>query len=343
MKILAIETSCDETAIAVVRGRGGQRAPKFKVLAQIISSQAALHAAWGGVVPNLAKREHEKNLPPVLAATLKQANLLPPYSAINAVAVTRGPGLEPALWAGLNFAKALALAWGKPLIPVNHLEGHIYSVLVDQKQKLRFPALALIVSGGHTELVLVRDWLKYKIIGRTRDDAVGEAFDKVARLLDLPYPGGPALAKLAKKTTGSAPTPLPRPMLHSKDFDFSFSGLKTAVLYQLRDLKNGNKLTSTVKAAIANEFQTSAIDVLLAKLENAAKKYRPQSIIVTGGVSANEELRRRARQTFPEILLPPPELTGDNAVMIALAGYLRADLPLPAVSRLRADGNLVLK
>ncbi|HYC83135.1 MAG TPA: hypothetical protein VEB60_01135, partial [Candidatus Paceibacterota bacterium] len=223
MRILAIETSCDETGISIIDCKGGLEAPAFSVLAHAISSQIELHAQWGGVVPNLAKREHERNLIPVLKQALEEAGLEKPGAIalneeeikdclvreqelasfflayiptieppiIDAIAVTAGPGLEPALWTGINFARALSLAWRKPLIPVNHMEGHIVSPLLEPEASVAFPALALLVSGGHTELVLMREWLDYEVIGQTKDDAVGEAFDKVARMLDLPYPGGP--------------------------------------------------------------------------------------------------------------------------------------------------------
>ena len=200
MKILAIETSCDETAIAILEIKKTGSKTGFRILSNIVSSQMKLHAKWGGVVPSLAKREHIKNLPIVLKKALKEADLLKPN--VNLIAVTNGPGLEPALWTGINFAKELAEKWGKPLIGVNHLEGHLFSVFLKENREFQisnfqFPIIALLVSGGHTQLVLVKDLLKYKILGETRDDAAGEAFDKVARMLNLGYPGGPAIAKTA--------------------------------------------------------------------------------------------------------------------------------------------------
>lgn len=287
MKILAIETSCDETAISIVEGAGAVTAPAFNIRADITQSQIAIHEKWGGVVPNLAKREHIQNLPPIFVTALKEAGLYkeaktkPLFSnkillkmrtilerepalatelfgivstiqkpKLDAIAVTYGPGLEPALWVGLNFAKALSILWDIPLIPIDHMEGHILSVLIEQKgkkyntKKINYPALALLVSGGHTELVLIKKPLDYKIIGETRDDAVGEAFDKVARLLGLPYPGGPVLSALGKEARGKHNFKLPRPMMTSDDFDFSFSGLKTAVLYTLQKQK---KVTPDIK------------------------------------------------------------------------------------------------
>ena len=394
MRILAIETSCDETAISVVEGRGKLRDPSFCVLAHIVSSQIKLHNQWGGVVPSLAKREHSKNLIPVLKKALEKAKLLkikgstlktknlkvepcvkilerepelleqflkfiPTIAApkIDAIAVTYGPGLEPALWVGINLARALALAWNKPLIPVNHMEGHIYSVLVPSEinakarpldsqglaLKLKFPALALLISGGHTELVLIHDWLKYTVLGATRDDAVGEAFDKVARLLGLPYPGGPAISKLAaqKQATPSVKgtqhsvllwEPLPRPMINSDDFDFSFSGLKTAALYRVREIPRtvlSGSQGQSLKIKIAADFQQAVIDVLLAKTTKAIEKYKPKSLIIAGGVSANQSLRRQFAKYFKKhcptvkLLLPEPKLSLDNATMIAAAGYLQ--------------------
>ncbi len=397
MLILGIETSCDETAVSAVEGRGGLKRPHFYVLAHIVSSQIKLHAKWGGVVPSLAKREHSKNLIPVLEKALGKAKLIHPRATpwgakgvalnlvkvepwktkvgkilerepellkqflkfiptiavpkIDAIAVTHGPGLEPALWVGVNLARALSLVWEKPLIPVNHMEGHIYSVLVPTKATpwgakgvaLQFPALALLISGGHTELVLIRDWFKYTILGATRDDAVGEAFDKVARLLGLPYPGGPALSKLvaqaqtpsvkdAQHSVLPAWLPLPRPMISSPDFDFSFSGLKTAVLYRVKEIPRtvlNRPQGQSLKIQIAADFQQAVIDVLLAKTTKAIEKYSPKTLIIAGGVSANTPLRKQFSQhlvkKYPavKLLLPEKKLSLDNATMIATAGYLR--------------------
>ncbi len=252
MIILAIETSCDETAVSVVEARGSFNDLEFDVLGSAIQSQIKIHEEWGGVVPNLARREHEKNLPIVLNGALKKANIT--ESNIDLVVVTVGPGLEPALWVGILFAKAMAEKLNVPIIGANHMNGHLASVLINSKFKLsssanklekertevEFPALGLLISGGHTELVYMKSWQEKEKIGETKDDAVGEAFDKVARMLGLPYPGGPEISKLADeaRTKGlSLETKFPRPMIHSKDFNFSFSGLKTAVLYYLRDLK----------------------------------------------------------------------------------------------------------
>ena len=253
--ILGIETSCDETGLALVEAAGGLKSPRFKVLKNLVSSQVKIHAPYGGVVPNLAKREHLKNLPVLYKKLMAKPYTLDP----ELIAVTVGPGLEPALWTGINFAKSLINAdqtadkrrFKKPkLVGVNHLEGHLYSFLLPSQKKTAsskfqalsskriFPAIALIVSGGHTILLLVKDLKIWKKLGETRDDAVGEAFDKVARLLKLPYPGGPALEKLALRGDPKA-IEFPRPMIHEKNYDFSFSGLKTSVLYFLRDFKAG--------------------------------------------------------------------------------------------------------
>ncbi len=409
MTILGIETSCDETAVSVVEGRGGLRAPRFRILAHIVSSQIKIHAPYGGVVPMLAKREHEKNLVPVLKKALGKAQFLKPHlqpppqrrggikstipspwgraregwrkilarepellepflkflptiaiPKIDALAVTSGPGLEPALWAGVNFARALALAWRKKLIPINHIEGHIYSVLIQnskfktQNNSLKFPALALLISGGHTELVLMTDWFKYRVIGQTRDDAVGECFDKVARLLGLPYPGGPALSKLAAQVLKDSPWRLPRPMINSPNLDFSFSGLKTAVRYLLENKRSDLKETQgpTLRGAIAAEFQQAVIDVLLAKTAKAIVQYQPVTLIIAGGVSANQPLRRQFTKYLAKhhpavkLLLPEPKLTMDNATMIAMAGYLRLTHQRPfkvePLIQIKAHGNLAL-
>ena len=378
MKILAIETSCDETAIAVLESRlparqanGSTSEPLFKILSNQVLSQIKIHKKFGGVVPNLAMREHRKNLPIILKRALKEITTLIPLTLrrkkkeilIDAIAVTSGPGLEPALWEGINFAKDLAKKWRVPLVPVNHLEGHIYASWLLRRRTSKpaktsdvlipkFPLLALIVSGGHTELVLMKKHLDYKILGETRDDAAGEAFDKVARMLGLGYPGGPEISRLAEKyelthpptpsltlregvkrekslSSGGGGFPFPRPMINSGDFDFSFSGLKTAVLYYLRDNPNADK------SAVAYEFQQAVIDVLIKKTADALRHYGVgrtaiKSLVVGGGVAANKLLRsslsKRIAKSFPKISLhiSPLWLCGDNAAMIAVAGYFKA-------------------
>ena len=361
MKILGIETSCDETAISVI-----EVSPKagIKVLSNVVSSQVKLHAKYGGVVPNLAAREHVKNIEHVFKLALKKAGIWGhrmsaghPMSKINLIAVTRGPGLGPSLLVGIAFARTLAWKYAKPLVGVNHLEGHIYSnwlkpVGVSSKFKIRnskFPILNLIVSGGHTELVLMKDHGKYKIVGETLDDAVGEAFDKVARLLGLGYPGGPQIARHAEQFAQnnaeltqknaekiipqlSASSPhksalyFPRPMINSRNYNFSYAGLKTSVLYKVRDLKAaGVKITDDIINEICYEFQNAALDVLIYKTVKAAQEYRVKSIFLSGGVSANKELRKRLETEADKLKInysqPEMEYTGDNAAMIAMAGY----------------------
>ena len=320
MKILGIETSCDETAIAVVEATedGGLRA-----LANAISSQVALHAQFGGVVPALAAREHAANIGTVLAAALAEARL--GLGDINLIAVTRGPGLGPALLVGLTFARTLAWRHGIPLVGVNHMDGHVHANWLDrERDDAEFPALNLIVSGGHTELVLMHGHGDMRMLGETRDDAVGEAFDKVARILDLGYPGGPAIAKLARDGDPGAYA-LPRPMSDSKDLDFSYSGLKTAVLYLVRDLTEGHRmLTDRQKADIAASFQQAAIAVLIRKTERAARENGAKLLLLSGGVSANTLLRERfealGHSLGIPVRVPPMRYTTDNAAMIAAAG-----------------------
>jgi N6-L-threonylcarbamoyladenine synthase len=336
MKILAIETSCDETAIAVLEVNKTREGEKFLILADEVASQIKIHAPFGGVVPNLAKREHIKNLPILLRRALKESKIEKP----DAVAVTYGPGLEPALWTGITFAQELSKKWKVPLVPVNHLEGHIYSALMKKDSfiipaKNLFPLLTLIVSGGHTELVLSKKHLNYKILGETLDDAAGEAFDKVARMLKLGYPGGPEISKLAKLGNPKAIN-FPRPMIGSGDLNFSYSGLKTSVLYYLRDNQKMNKKN------IAASFEEAAIDVLVRKTVMAAQQNKMQTIGLGGGVAANDKLREELVKKFPKILLPEKRFTGDNAAMIAVAGYYRF-LKKKFNKNPKAIGNLRLK
>ena len=253
MIILGIETSCDETAVSVIEAKGDLKSLQFKILGSAVNSQIEIHKPYGGVFPALAKREHLRNLPLVLEEALKKADIKDDLDKIDIIAVTVGPGLEPALWTGINFAEKLGKSWGKAVIPTNHMEGHIASVLFktdeseskkeQTKSRIEFPAIALLISGGHTELVLLKSWVSKETIGETQDDAVGEAFDKVARMMNLPYPGGPEISKLAEKARLediSLEKKFPRPMLHSKDLNFSFSGLKTAVLYYLKNINEVN-------------------------------------------------------------------------------------------------------
>jgi len=321
MYILAIETSCDETAAAIIEAEGSQ----IKVFSNIVSSQVKLHAPWGGVVPNLAAREHLKNISPVIKECLKEAKISKEDVAL--LAVTNGPGLIPALLIGVNSARTLSYLWGKPLIGIHHIEGHIYANFIGNK-RIEFPALSLVVSGGHTQLVLMKNHLNYEIIGQTQDDAVGEAFDKVARILGLGYPGGPIISERAKGEIGDYEIKLPRPMIKSDDFNFSFSGLKTAVLYLIKKNEEKKKDSSFI-AAVCKEFQQAAIDVLIAKTISAAKKHTPKSILLAGGVSANQELRQQLEISIKKNLkntsyfCPEFKYTIDNASMVGAAAYFR--------------------
>jgi N6-L-threonylcarbamoyladenine synthase len=355
MKILAIETSCDETAVSIVEASGDLSNHRFQVLSHQVASQIKEHAPFGGVVPSIAKREHLKNLPLVLDQALGEASLTP--EKIDAIAVTVGPGLEPALWAGITFAQDLAVKWQKPLVPANHLEGHVVSVLLGDEtgemrdEKIKLPAIALIISGGHTELVLVKNFGQYERLGGTRDDAVGEAFDKVARLLGLPYPGGPEIGKLAAQSANLNRWHLPRPMIDSPNLDFSFSGLKTAVRYAIQ--KHG-EMSEADKRSLACEFQDAVIEVLLAKTLKALNQTGAQSLIIGGGVVANPRLRevftQVSSQSHFSLHIPRLSLATDNATMIAMAGYFRylAGEIIPPEQALATDiiiarGNLPLK
>ncbi|MCK4918378.1 MAG: tRNA (adenosine(37)-N6)-threonylcarbamoyltransferase complex transferase subunit TsaD [Candidatus Pacebacteria bacterium] len=428
MKILSIETSCDETAISILEAKGvfgdAENPVKFKILANTLISQIDIHKEYGGVFPALAKREHAKNLIPILRKTLEEAKLnnqitktknpwesntqveeileresdllklfleyIPTIKIpeIDAIAITQGPGLEPALWVGINFAKALSLVWKKPLIPVNHMEGHLLSSFIGSESKtqsqkskeIEFPAIGLLISGGHTELILMEKFREYKKIGQTRDDAIGEAFDKVARMMDLPYPGGPEISKLAQiqreKQIDSVPSTnikLPRPMLNTDNFDFSFSGLKTAVLYLIKNLKKDllagkagnsrNELPEEIKEEIALEFENAVTEILLKKSEKAIAKYQAKTLILGGGVIANNHIRQSfeslsSRGTDLEILIPEREFSTDNAIMIGIAGYFKymEQNPKPLIGQkkkgqlqtatdlvnLQANGNLKL-
>ncbi len=361
MKILAIETSCDETAIALVKAGGGLKAPKFKVLKNLVASQIAIHRPFGGVVPNLAKREHAKNLPILFGKIFKISNFkflisnqfskpqLLKLKDVDLVAVTVGPGLEPALWTGINFAENLHKDLKIKLVGANHLSGHLYSFLLSQKKlnKDIFPAIALVISGGHTILLLMKDLAHYKKLGETRDDAVGECFDKVARLLKLPYPGGPEIEKLAKLGNPKA-IDFPRPMFNQKNYDFSFSGLKTSVLYHLRDTKYEIQNTK-YKTDIAASFQQAAIDVLIKKTLRAVEEFGRKSVMISGGVAANVSLKREFKTRLRErygVAKKAPQLfvtkfPTDNAAMIAAGAYI--DYLNKKKYKLIADGNLTLK
>ena len=418
MKILSIETSCDETAISIIEADFKDNLPSFKVLGNALYSQVETHASFGGVFPTLAKREHTLNFTPILISALEQSGLLIERSVeenlnledslsfliekekdlhkdllnfftkyetpkIDAIAVTVGPGLEPALWVGINGAKALAYIWQLPIIPVNHMEGHIASILIDEEKLVQFPAVALLISGGHTELVQVNSWGDYKLLGQTRDDAVGEAFDKVARIIGLQYPGGPKISALAKRfRTGefslaenSPPQTLvqkwnlPRPMIQNKDCDFSFSGLKTSVLYAVRDAtQNGIELSNADKASLSNEFEQAVTDVLISKTKRALEASNAKTLIIGGGVSANEYIKESFKKMIADeftfenkdqniiLLVPQRHLSTDNSIMIGVAGFLQFSSKnfIPKLEKkhlewnqteypeLRANGNLGL-
>jgi len=400
MKILAIETSCDETGISLLEQSSGG---DIVLLGNALASQIALHAQYGGVFPAMAKRAHAEKIVPLIEAALSEAKLLQPEAStvgsdaietikgictheeelvtqletffnnyqkpdIDYIAVTVGPGLEPALWVGINTAKVLSTIWNIPVIPVNHMEGHVVTAAVTEQstetgksylfRDLPFPLLALLVSGGHTELVLTKSYGEYQKIGQTRDDAVGEAFDKVARMLGLPYPGGPAVSKLAKEfrlkvaESSDEANPLsqfllPRPMLHSGDYDFSFSGIKTAVLYTIRDLQH--EVTEDEKLAIAAAFEDAVVEVLIKKTIRAAEEFHTQTIVVGGGVAGNsflrEQLTAAVQKKLPSVavLFPEPWLATDNAIMIGLAAFARVQsgsMHTQDALTLRANGNL---
>lgn len=374
MKILSIETSCDETALSILEATGSIKKPAFKILANEVASQIELHTQYGGVFPMMAKREHSKAAIPLLKKILKDARLwsakiknqnvkfeikienkikkilerepellaqfleyIPTINIpkLDLIAVTSGPGLEPALWVGISFAKALSVAWNLPVMPVNHMEGHVVSSLLKAREKkegkekiqpVSFPAISLLISGGHTELVLMKDWMKYTVIGETVDDAAGEAFDKVARMMDLPYPGGPEISKLAKEGKENLNIQLPRPMIHSPNFNFSFSGLKTAVLYLIRKI---GPLDAQTKKDIAREFENAVTDVLVKKTTKAIEKYKTKTLLLGGGVASNEKIKRAfkdlQKETFPKMKMyfPRKDLSTDNSLMIGMVGYFR--------------------
>lgn len=320
MRILGIETSCDETAAAVVEHAGS----RFRIRSNVIYSQVVTHAKTGGVVPEVAAREHCIKIIPVVQRALAAARV--GEKGIDAVAVTAGPGLITSLVVGVEAARTLAYLWRKPLIPVNHIEGHVASNWL-QNTPVRFPALCLVVSGGHTELLLMKRVGNYHCIGRTLDDASGEAFDKVAKLLRLPYPGGPALSRLAEKGNPMA-YKLPRPMLEQKNFNFSFAGVKTSVLYLVHGVPGNAKLPRQKinRDDLAASFQQTVVDVLVQKTIRAAQQYNVKTVLLGGGVAANGALRKQLEHAvhteLQETRYVQPELTycGDNAAMIAARG-----------------------
>ena len=392
MNILAIETSCDETALSIIKADVDQK--NFSVLSNLVISQIEIHKEYGGVFPALAKREHAKNLVPLLIQALKESDLFVHGSTffdtqkletslerepelyqqlstllesierprIDALMVTNGPGLAPALWVGVNFARALSEVWSIPILPVNHMEGHVTSILIKDNymnlehalhdiSEVPLPMIALLISGGHTQIVLVKKWGEYEIIGETIDDAVGEAFDKVARMLGMEYPGGPKISEAAKKGSENEKITLPRPMISSGDYRFSFSGLKTAVRYLVEDLKKNDMFDDKMIHNISREFQYAVTDVLIKKTKDAMLEHQAKGLIIAGGVSANtfivDSFKTLFEETFQDakLYLPEKGLSGDNSLMIASAGFMhliREKNPYIPAHELIAIGNLKL-
>jgi N6-L-threonylcarbamoyladenine synthase len=331
-QILAIETSCDETAAAIIQD--GQ------VVSNIIASQAAVHAEFGGVVPEVAAREHVPAIIPTINLALKKAKTK--LANLHAIAVTQGPGLATSLHTGIDAAKTLSLALNIPILPINHMEAHLYANFVDSE--ISFPALALVVSGGHTMLVLMKGHGRYKIVGETLDDAAGEAFDKTAKILGFEYPGGPMISKMAEEGQSDAYS-FPRPMINSNDLSFSYSGLKTAVLYEVQKIK---KLTPQIKHDLAASIQTAIIETLIAKTKRAVTQFKPRTIMLAGGVAANKQLREKfivlADQMNVNVSIPPTAFCTDNAAMIGLAAHYRIKAKRAKfTSNFSAHPNLELK
>ena len=330
--ILGIETSCDETAVAIVKNG-------TEIITNVVASQIESHKRFGGVVPEIASRHHVEQITIVLEEAFNKTNVT--WDQINAIAVTEGPGLVGALLIGVNAAKALAFAKQKSLVGVHHIAGHIYANRLEKE--FEFPLLALIVSGGHTELVLMRDHGKYEVIGETRDDAAGEAFDKVARMLDLPYPGGPHIDRLA--AIGSENIAFPRAWLEEDSYDFSFSGLKSSVINKIHNAEQrGERLK---KEDIAASFQASVIEVLIEKTFKAAIEYEVKQVIVAGGVAANKGLRKALEDKFMDsnipLLIPPLLLCTDNDAMIAAAGTIAYEQGRRSDWYLNANPSLPMK
>ncbi|PYZ96331.1 tRNA (adenosine(37)-N6)-threonylcarbamoyltransferase complex transferase subunit TsaD [Alteribacter lacisalsi] len=330
--ILGIETSCDETSAAVVRGG-------TEILSNVVSSQIESHKRFGGVVPEIASRHHVEQVTYILEQALEEAEVT--LDDVDAIAVTEGPGLVGALLVGVNAAKALAFAKNKPLIGVHHIAGHIYANRL--VEELEFPLLSLVVSGGHTELVLMNEHGRYEVIGETRDDAVGEAYDKVARTLGLPYPGGPQIDKLAAE--GEASIDLPRAWLEADSYDFSFSGLKSAVINTLHNAKQRGE--EPAPADVAASFQASVVEVLVGKTMRAVRERGVERLVMAGGVAANRGLREALTGACEEagvkLTIPPLALCTDNAAMIAAAGAVMYERGEFAGDRLNGEPGLELE
>lgn len=346
MIILGIETSCDDTACAVLEIKNNQA----KILSNVVLSQTEIHASYGGVVPQLAAKSHAEAITKVIGESLDKANLS--IKNIDLISVTKGPGLIITLLVGVGAAKTLSWVFQRPMVGINHLEGHIYSGELAAKGwmplgKMKFPALCLLVSGGHTMLILMKKYLEYEVLGETRDDAVGEAFDKVARLLDLGYPGGALIEEMAK---GADPKKfkLPRAMINTPDYDFSLSGLKTAVLYEIRSNK---KILSSRKLRkdLCASFQMAAFEPLVYKFIKAGMQYKAKTLLLGGGVSANKMLQRLCLKEIKKQLpksqfkIPRANFTSDNGSMVALAAYYHYKIKgVDKWQNIRAEADLEL-
>ncbi len=362
MKILAIETSCDETGLAVLEAKGGFKKPFFKIKKNLIASQIKIHKKYGGVVPFLAKREHQKNLPILFQKIFKKnkninfdkekfdkifkkitknrtinekqeidfykklKNIISKTKKpdIDLIAVTSQPGLTPCLWQGINFAKIISCYWQIPILGIDHIEAHIFSVFLKNNFSFKFPTLSLVVSGGHTYLVLIKNWFKYKIIGQTQDDALGEAFDKVGKILGLDYPAGPEIEKRAK--LGKDIFNFPSPMISQKNFNFSFSGLKTAVYYQfLKDKKQKIRFSEKRINDYCASFQKAAFKVLEKKSKLALERFKTKQFILAGGVAANKTLQKLLKKSLTtEFYVPDLKFSTDNGAMVGAASYFRS-------------------
>jgi N6-L-threonylcarbamoyladenine synthase len=408
MKILSIETSCDDTSLALIEPRL-KNGVNFNILSNTVSSQIKIHKKWGGVYPVLAVRAHQKNLIPILKKVLGSLNCTPRQARddakkdksaelqiekintikkilgrepellkgflsfvpkikkpkIDLIAVTEGPGLEPCLWTGINLTKALSYFWEIPVVPVNHVTSHIFANFIEKKINLKtdfefFPALALVVSGGHTQLILMNNFKKYKILGETQDDAAGECLDKIARILGLEYPGGPIIEKKSKefqiandaeqKRSVELQIDLPRPMIGAKNYDFSFSGLKTAALYDFKKRSKKTKKDKNYIRQICFEAQQAIIDVLIKKTFKAARDFRIKTILLGGGVVSNQELRNQIKKAagnyLPQtkLLIPEPIYCTDNAVMTGINAYFNlSEKKLKHWKKLKAQSNLRIK
>lgn len=330
--ILAIETSCDETAAAVIKNGN-------EIVSNVVASQIESHMRFGGVVPEIASRHHVEQITIIIEQAMKEANLQ--FADLSAIAVTEGPGLVGALLIGVNAAKALAFAHDLPLIGVHHIAGHIYANRLITE--LNFPLMTLVVSGGHTELVYMKEHGSFEVIGETRDDAVGEAYDKVARTLKLPYPGGPQIDRLAQ--IGNPSIDLPRAWLEPESYDFSFSGLKSAVINTLHNANQ--KGFQILNEDVASSFQESVIEVLVEKSKRAAQEFNVKQFLVAGGVAANKGLRERLTEQFNrlgiELVIPPLKLCTDNAAMIGAAAFIKLEKQQFATYTLNGNPSLDLE